>query len=698
MALLLPALLAAALVLAMGVPFFAAAGAVAFTESATLIGAGVTAAALLLAFRLAWAARWPAILLGVLVPVAIVASIAMCLAWGWLRLGHHTQELRIEAARHRAIVLTSPVGDQPRAIPAGLLAGKSRVPAYVAIAPSNVPPVWWTCAVWLEDRSLHEPWHFTGVDFRRVLGAYLASLISRREGGSTIGEMIARELLELRPRPSAPIWEELPRKLASWSYGPAVHALFPDDARLAQAAATHLPLVIGARGSGFGPELHGIARSAEAVFGKSAERLDAAEAAILAAAIKRPVLMAATDSAIGRAAAERRFTFLRARADRCLANAPQFTEPERFAARAALSRLPVPVLSRAARPSVAPATLYTLPATLGHMAGPDWRERVASVRTSRLPAGFPTTFAAAVREIERRAGIDLEVPLWDGPDHAVVLAAVVNAKGETIVEIGNAGASLATAGAQPIASLGKIVAAIALGAQDRADSVYRDAQGHPVSAREAFGRSLGPPILARLAHHSDADTGAIFAALGWPVPPSGEARYNAVYGTTEVRPDLVLRAALALTGVLTGYPAPTPVPHATTAITLIDGTVLYPEAAILPIEPLAARLGPRARSFVATVLAAPVNQGTLRKLAVVAAMPGVDHMWGKTGTGNASDNHRTRVIWQVGGLVYRGEPLGFLVVVAGTNHRPLGHIDSGAMTPLTELLLRTAFRIGRDGQ
>ena len=120
--------------------------------------------------------------------------------------------------------------------------------------------------------------------------------------------------------------------------------------------------------------------------------------------------------------------------------------------------------------------------------------------------------------------------------------------------------------------------------------------------------------------------------------------------------------------------------------------------AVLPIELLAARLGPQAQDFVASVLAATVRQGTLRKLAVVAAAPGVGHIWGKTGTGNAADNQRTRVIWQVGGLEYRGQPLSFLLLVAGTNHRPLGHVDSSAMTPLTGLLLRTAFQILGDSR
>nr|WP_294546233.1 hypothetical protein [uncultured Rhodopila sp.] len=126
--------------------------------------------------------------------------------------------------------------------------------------------------------------------------------------------------------------------------------------------------------------------------------------------------------------------------------------------------------------------------------------------------------------------------------------------------------------------------------------------------------------------------------------------------------------------------------------------MVQPDEAALPIEALAALMRPPVRGFVGAVLSAPVTQGTLRKLAVVAALPGVDHMWGKTGTGDAADGRRTRVVWQVGGLLYRGRPLSFLVMAAGGNRHPLGRIESGAITPLTGLLLRTALHLSGDGR
>ena len=697
MLLLFPALIATVLVLGAGLTLAAAGASMALASGSTILLIALAATLAIAALQLLWTLRWPFLVFGVLVPIGIGGLILTCLIWGVLTRDQHVWQLRDASAQHRAIVLTDPSGTEIGTLSLGLIAGTGQQPGYLArdITAEAVPAIWWTCAVWWEDRGLRAAWHVGGVDLLGVLRGYRATFTSRREGGSTLSEMIGRELLELRPHPSAPLWEELPRKLTAWSYGPAVHALFPDEPQLARAAATYLPLVIGARGSRFGPELHGLTLASAMVFGKSPDQLDAAEAALLAAAIKLPVVMAPADSASGTAAAERRFTYLRARADRCLANAPMPQGIDRDEARSRIQRLPVPVLDRAARLSAAPAAMLAVPAVLTREVGPDWHGRVASVQVPRMPTGFQNTFAAAVHEIERRAD-GLEVPMWDGPNHALVLGAVADADGRLILEIGNAGASLAAAGPQPIASLGKIAAAIVLGHHDRPGSVYRDPAGHTLTALDAFAQSAGPPILARLAQHPEAEAQAAFAALGWPAPPAGSARYNATDGTLEVRPDQVLRAAIALTSVLSGHPAPARLPTSVTRIVLTDGRLLSPVQPALPIEPLLAQLDPMARTFVARVLGAPITRGTLRKLATVAAAPGVSDTWGKTGTGNAADGRRTRVMWQVGGLVYRGHPLSFLLLVAGTNRHPLGHVGSSTLTPLTELLLRTAFRISEE--
>lgn len=153
---------------------------------------------------------------------------------------------------------------------------------------------------------------------------------------------------------------------------------------------------------------------------------------------------------------------------------------------------------------------------------------------------------------------------------------------------------------------------------------------------------------------------------------------------------MVLRAAIAITGILAGTPAPAPLPHAATHITAVDGAVIPVTADPLSSNALVALATPRVRAFAANVLAAPLHDGTLRGLAWLTRLHGVVHSWGKTGTANAADNIRTRVVWQVGGLVWRGHKLSFLLLVAGSNETPLGYLVSSNMTGLTDILLRAA--------
>ena len=656
-------LLAAALLIGLAlatvaVPLLAAGSALAVGGAGAVLALGLP----LLALLLLWRVRWLAVLVVLVGPLLLVAIAAGCLLWGELVRGHHVEVLQAAIEQHRGLRVTDRAGRAVAVIP--LRVGSSS-PAYLALplGPEAVPPVWWHCAAWLEDRSLHAPWHIAGVDLLGVVRAYKMSLIRRREGGSTIEEMVARELLDLHPHPRAPVWQEVPRKLTSWSYGPAVHHLYPDEASLAGAAATWLPLVVGSHGSRFGTELHGLARASGVVFGKPPETLDAAEQAVLAAAIKWPVVVPA-DSPAGLQVAAARFALLRTRAAYCLAGAPLPPGTDRAAALARLSILSPPASAQpATQPAIATASLFATPTTLGRVLGSGWRQRVTGVQVSRLPPQFPARFIATLHMIERRAS-GLQIPLWDGPDHAQVLAAVAGADGALVLEIGNDGASVVGFGPQPIASLGKIAAAITLGAHNSARTVYRAPDGPAMTATEAFAHSASAPIFARLAKLPDSEVAGAFQALGWPVPPPGSARYNAAFGAIEVRPEAVLRATVALTGALARQRLAVPLPHAVSNITLADGRTVQPAPSPLPDDVLNERLTPKTRGFVATVLHAPIASGTMRNLADLESRPGVAHLWGKTGSGNAADGSRTRVMWQAGGLMFHDQPFGFVLLVA----------------------------------
>jgi hypothetical protein len=651
-------------------------------------------------------------------PLLLYALVAGMLGWGVLVEGEREEALRTAAVRSRAIELVDDRSGLAFGIlPASLTRLDQPQPGYSALhlGPEEIPPAWEVCLRWYEDRHLDSPWHIAAVDLWGLLRAYYMKFLGRREGASTLGEMVGRELRAEHPNTKRALHEELPRKLASWRDGPALTSLFPGDS-VVEAAAVHLPLVIGLRGSSFGAEVHGLGLAAQTVFG---HRLDtvapsqaAAEAALFAAAVNRPLALARADDPGGQAKARRRFDWLKARADNCLQHAPFPDGFDRAAARDRLAALSLPSLAPSSATAAktgsaanAPereavhrlgAAITGIPPELRRIVGDDWRERVARahVNGTVAPPALVAAFAAAVRRIGQQHVATLAVPLWEGEDRPAVAAVVADGQGRLLVEITNADGGIAAIGAQPIASLGKIAAALVLGRTDAPHARYcLDQAGcaSSLGATEAFAYSHSPAILRRLTRHSEAEAQAAFAALGWPAPPAGAARYDAAYGTVEVRPAQVLRAAIAITNTLAERGQPAPLPHLVTRVELRDGTRLDPADEALDPAPLATAMTPPVRRFVEAVLRAPYEGGTLHNVGWLRSQPGIEHLWGKTGTGDGGDG-RTRVLWQVGGFVYRGRAMSFLVLIAGSNRAPLGRIQARAVSPLTTIIVRHALR------
>jgi hypothetical protein len=518
------------------------------------------------------------------------------------------------------------------------------------------------------------------------------------------------------PDPAASLFGELPRKIASWGDGPAVTSLFPGEAIL-DAAAVHLPLVIGLRDSAFGAEVHGLALAVQTVFGHHLTAVEpaeaAAEAALFAAAVNRPLAIPATDQPQSVARSQARFAFIKSRAESCLTNAPFPGDFDRTEARRRLASLALPVAQFAPPPTraavvIAPerhavdrlgTTIGEVGVELRRAVGTGWQQQVRRVRVAVPSPSLDTSaqFAAALAAIQQKYGSRLAIPLWEGTDHALVAAVVVDAEGRIVVQVTNVDGGIAALGPQPIGSIGKIVAALVLGQRDEPRTPYcLDGPGckpnsKTISAMEAFAHSNGPPIFQRLTHRDESDVQAAFAALGWPMPPLGTARYNAVYGAQDVRPEQVLRAAVAVTGALAGEPHNAALPHLVATIELQSGEHPSPVLDRLDIEPLAALMNPRVSGFVEQVLGAPYAMGTLRNVGWVRGEAGIAHLWGKTGTANGSDQ-RSRVLWQVGGFSYRGEQMSFLTIVVGSNVAPVGQIEASAVSPLTSVVLHAAFR------
>ena len=219
------------------------AGAVLALGGWTLLGAGA-ALSLLAGAAMRHAGRVIRLLVVTCIvgPAVLLALISGGLIWGRLTRDARQSVLADAWRQHHAIALYDRQDRPAGVLPPSLMAAGGVAPAYVApVTPDDaIPPLWWSCAVWLEDRHMAAPWRIDGVDAAAALRGYV-NLVTHREGGSTLPEMNDRTLRDLTPHPSAGVLAELPRKLTAWADAPALTRLFPTQADVARATATLLP-------------------------------------------------------------------------------------------------------------------------------------------------------------------------------------------------------------------------------------------------------------------------------------------------------------------------------------------------------------------------------------------------------------------------------------------------------------------------
>jgi len=272
---------------------------------------------------------------------------------------------------------------------------------------------------------------------------------------------------------------------------------------------------------------------------------------------------------------------------------------------------------------------------------------------------------------------------------------LVNQRGEVVALGSNRDGGLALARPQPVGSLAKIAAALALGPTDQPSTRY--CRGPGCEALHIFARSLARPLEHRLSRVPEASLSRAFAALGWHVPPGEAARRHAVYGGLEESAATVLRAVTAVTDNLAHKPQTVSLPHVVHSVKLRDGKLrdgrtMTPQLPSLPAEPLARALVEPTRSFAIRVLEAPIKEraGTAHRLAAVLDRPDIGLRWAKTGTANADGGENlTRTSWVAGGFVHRAQPFAFLVLVTAPSNRvPLGHVEArDVAVPLAAALL-----------
>jgi len=610
---------------------------------------------------------------------SLVAAVLMD---GALEIGHIKEELRQRVERSRAVVLTDTDGRLIGILPAAFDPERADAP-YLAIPmrAEDVPPVFWQCAKFLEDREIDEPWHILGINFRRLGFAVLSKFIGSRGGASTLAEMVDRSIGGTPPNPRQSLFSELPRKLASWRNLPGLTDLYPNEEALKAAVATHVTLMTPGAGAQFGGgEIHGVVLAA-AVIGKRPFDLTDAEQALFAAAINLPLR-------IGNKATWRRS---RERADFCLAHAPLGDAFDRDRARKELASIEPP-RGWLRHPAAQAADLLggrmaALVRELTDSVGPDWPRRVTAVRLSlRRPLpGLPERMQEAAQEVERRQAGHFTVPLWSGEDAAFIYGVVADSDGRILATVSNTDMDLSVL-KLPVGSVGKIAAALAMAGSGTPDA----------ATRSAFARSDSKAVMARLRRIPAGDITHVFQALGWTLPPGQSPKRNAIYGAVEIEPAQVLRAVIALNDLLWDERAePVAISRMLQEVTLTDGTRVNPVSTPLPVDELRAILTDKAKNYVTTVLGAPLLNGTMRAVGAALKTEGAIRVWGKSGTADVGAGgfgvSPTRALWNVGGFTIAGRRLAFvLVVVSRDGKKPLGFVQSPMLAPLTVALLHHA--------
>ena len=169
----------------------------------------------------------------------------------------------------------------------------------------KVPPHYWSCLRYLEDRNLGKPLlsfraNFPYIQFGNLYGIDPQGLMrmpskavlymlgkSSGGGGSTISMQLARSYYASLPSRKESYLDKLKRKTSEWWLAPIIqHKLVKDGdfGPLQNWAANHLPLAQRVGGS-----LYGVGLTSRIIFGKPSSDMTRVEQFVLAAAVNRPI-------------------------------------------------------------------------------------------------------------------------------------------------------------------------------------------------------------------------------------------------------------------------------------------------------------------------------------------------------------------------------------------------------------------------
>ncbi len=169
----------------------------------------------------------------------------------------------------------------------------------------EVPPHYWACLRYLEDRNLGKPiisfrarfpfiqlGNLYGIDpqgLMRIPGKAVLYLLGKTSGGggSTISMQLARSYYASLPSQKESYMDKLKRKTSEWWLAPIIQYKLVKGNNygpLKNWAANHLPLAQRVGGS-----LYGVGLTSRIIFGKPSSEMSRVEQFVLAAAVNRPI-------------------------------------------------------------------------------------------------------------------------------------------------------------------------------------------------------------------------------------------------------------------------------------------------------------------------------------------------------------------------------------------------------------------------
>ncbi|MDZ4842113.1 MAG: transglycosylase domain-containing protein [Hyphomicrobium aestuarii] len=667
-------------------------------------------------------------------------------------------------------------------------------PDHKSIPVRAIPDAYWQCLKFHEDRYLGTALNPYGIDLVGVLkipySSILRSIKARRPvlgvGGSTLPMQFARVIYKTPPSTSEGGLVKLRRKLQEWWLAPVIYQTLTaggDDTPLKQWAANHLWL---AQRTGGAP-LHGVEMTARVVFGKEAVELTTAEQYVLASAVNKPIILLPGSDKLNEVRLDRwrYITEVRARtcAERLISNEAEQKQVvfdlvtmaggppdpkvkrklqvtlETYAPALAKRATANPMIRAAA---LMPTERFGLREEMKQRYGFAWRDHVRGVRSTLDVAenlAFRGRARAKLGELDRElaakihAGYTLDPAKLAASNIATgikspnVIVVAANANGEIVryydggqtasyfgspvARDADTGVYVASRESRMVASVGKILAAVAIAndGRDEAGTLYADSEapsgggvgldgcrrGDQPGQRKAivaFACSLNAPLLSRASALGQGRMRHLIDRFGFQMPPRDGAGGGTppstavVLGQIAGSPRRVHQMSAVVLSSLIGHGGkpvrqpslikafdytarPDAHPGGTAAALTPAGDIIIPNAIIKP----------QARGLLKSLLQAPLCHtsggqpaGTLKSIShwCAARRPGVRLHFAKTGTKPTLDASQTVDTWITGGVQFANGAAYSYVVLAGTgsgNEPWATNINAAQVTPLVDLLL-----------